>query len=264
MNVSLHIFLLLLLACGCSTLVKRHVQYHLPEKPQSTVFTFKDVSGDFSYSREVAWRRPRLATRYQMTAPAKKGKLLEKTFALSALGSVKGRNGKRQLAYRPLLSQHTVWLEGKKFFSQIKLIPKKRRIQVLMQSPEPKWNGVKEIRVPKGNVICFYSQLPECLIAAGLLERVRDGGAAKLSFVIIWDSYPYHQEHYTGLQSSPFAPASLSVEDPNRGGGRYSVEVAGQIINLHFSKNGEFARLFWTSQGISLVPPKEAIDMDGF
>jgi hypothetical protein len=179
---------------------------------------------------------------------------LEKTFVLSKLGSVKTKAG-RVVAVRPELSQHTVWLEGKMYFSQLKLNAKKKVLEVLMQSPEPNWNGTKEIRLPRGQIFCFYSQLPDCLVASGLLEKA-DTSQRRPRFIMVWDSWPYHQEHFSGLKSSAFVTATLGAE----GNGRYVVEFFGQSIALHFSKDHSFARLLWTAQGISILPPGEMQD----
>jgi hypothetical protein len=233
-----------------------------PELTQSIVsnnaktYSYRDISGQFDFARELKLDKAKLASRVQVMSSAdQKEKLLEKTFAISSIGSVKTRRG-RAIAIRPEIAQHTVWLEGKKYFSQMKMNPRKRKIEVIMDSPEAKWKGVRELSIPKGRIFCFYSQLPECLVASGLLvtsQKFRN----PVYFNLIWDSWPYHQEHFTGLSASAFIKSSVSLELKEKNVLKYVVEVNGQIINLHFSNDGSFIRMFWTTQGLSIMPPGE-------
>lgn len=128
-----------------------------------------------------------------------------------------------------------------------------------MDSPDAKWRGKRDIKIPQGRIFCFYSQLPECLILSDLLLAA-DNGRRRATFVLVWDSWPYHQEHFTGLKATPFASATVSAESKRASDKRYNVEVAGQTISLHFSQDNKFVRMFWTSQGISLLPPGEKQD----
>lgn len=219
-------------------------------------FTYRDVSGEFEYAREVKFKKGKLATRVQiMSETGGNERLLEKTFAIAAVGSVKSRDG-RVNAIRPELSQHTVWLEGKKYFTQLKLNSKKRVLEAIMESPDARWNGKREMKVPKGRIFCFYSQLPECLILSDLIAA-SDKGRRRSSFILVWDSWPYHQEHFNGLKDSPFTNAVITAEGRRKADKRYSIEAAGQTLSLHFSLDDKFVRMFWASQGISLLPPGE-------
>jgi hypothetical protein len=220
------------------------------------LFAYRDVSGEFECSREVKFANGKLATRVQVLAETGgTERLLEKTFAVAAVGSVKSQGG-RVAAIRPELSQHTVWLEGKKYFSQLKLNTRKRVLEAITDSPEAKWKGTRELKIPKGRIFCFYSQLPECLLLSDLLSTTQKG-RRRASFILVWDSWPYHQEHFTGLKESPFVSASITAESERKADKRYSVEAAGQTISLHFSHDNKFVRMFWTAQGISLLPPGE-------
>jgi hypothetical protein len=248
--------LTLLIFAGCAS--SPWDQGELKQPRSATTFAYQDVSGEFEQNREILFEKNRLATRTQLMSSTNSGeRMLEKTFALSGYGSVKTKKG-RVAAMRPMLSQHTVWLEGKKYFSQLKLDPAKKSMNVIMQSPESKWNGSKSIKVPRGTVFCFYSQLPECLAISGLLSEVKTKRQPRANFHLVWDSYPYHQEHFTGLPAGAFSAARLTLEKSEANRTRFDVEVEGQTLSLHFSKSGEFARMFWTTQGISLLPPGEA------
>ncbi len=242
--------LFLLVACAN---VKPNLQKVKSSNGQ--IFAYRDVSGDFEIAREIKVEKQKIASRTRIFSPNNDGeRLLEKTFTISNVGTVKTKSG-RGVAIRPELSQHTVWLEGKQYFSQLKLIPSRRSIEVLMQSPEAKWQGKKEFKVPKGQIFCFYSQLPECLVASRLLEKAASN-SSRPRFIIIWDSFPYHQEHFSGMKATPFSNASVSRET----GSSYLIEFNGQSISIHFSKDIIFAKLLWTSQGISILPPDEMQD----
>ncbi len=244
--------LLLLLVTSCATVKPK---LNKVRSNNGQIFSYRDVSGEFEIAREIKVNKQKIATRTRIFSPNNEGeRLLEKTFAISNVGSVKTSGG-RAIAIRPELSQHTVWLEGKQYFSQLKLIPSRKVLEVIMQSPEEKWQGKKEYKVPKGQIFCFYSQLPECLVASGLLEKAKKRGS-RARFILIWDSFPYHQEHFSGLKASPFSTASLGQESATS----YLIEFNGQSISIHFSKDAIFARLLWTSQGISILPPAEMQD----
>jgi hypothetical protein len=246
------ITLIILLASSCATQDKSGRSAKVKSKGQ--LYTYRDVGGEFEYAREVKIEKSKIVTRIRIVAPGSEGEqLLEKTFAISAVGSVKSEEG-RLKAIRPELFQHTVWLEGKKYFSQLKLNPRKRAFEAILESPEEKWNGRREIKLPRGRIFCFYSQLPECLINAGMISESKRSAR----FIMIWDSWPYHQEHFTGLTSTPFANATVLPEKKSGSIKRYTVEVSGQALSLHFSKDGAFVRMFWTNQGISILPPAEA------
>jgi hypothetical protein len=242
---------LLLTSCGSRT-------KEITAKVKSNngqVFSYRDISGEYELTREVKVAKKKLATRNSILSLGDVGeRQLEKTFAVSDIGSVSTRRG-REIAIRPSLSQHTVWLEGKRYFTQLKLNTKTKSLEAIMDSPDPNKQGKRSIRVPKGQVFCFYSQLPECLIASGLISQAKTSNR-RPRFYIVWDSWPYHQEHFTGLKNSPFAAATIGIEGKNS----FVVEFSGQIISLHFSNDMTFARLLWTSQGISILPPGEMQD----
>lgn len=251
------VWVLALAAVSCGTPVQNAIQFE--EGLSAKTYAYKDVSGEYECTREIKKSKAKLATRTSLISAAGRGnKLVEKTFVLSEIGSVRINRG-RATAIRPMLSQHTTWLEGKRYFSQMKLNPASKKLDVLMQSPEGKWNGKQSLSLPKGRIFCFYSQLPECLLISGLLDQVSREKKTP-NFYVVWDSYPYHQEHFNGLGQSAFAYARLVLEKRGKSSMHYNVELSDQVLSLHFTDKGNFVRQFWTSQGISLIPPSEAED----
>lgn len=252
------IYLFLLLLVSCASPVRNALKFQ--DGTVAKTYVYRDVSGEFECAREIRKNKSKLASRTRLLSSAGRGeKLVEKTFALSEVGTIKTKSG-RAIAIRPSLSQHTVWLEGKKYFSQLKLLPKEHKMSVIMQSPEEKWSGNKVLKLPRGRVFCFFSQLPECLLLSGFIEGIESGKTPRPKFFVVWDSYPYHQEHYNGLSESAFSLARVVLEKRNKSSTFFNVELADQVIGLHFSKAGEFIRMFWTSQGVSMIPPSEAND----
>ena len=253
MKTAILLFSLLFVSCA-RTSEKRAA---LLKNNNAQLYTYRDVGGEFEFAREVKFEKSQLATRVQMLSGAGGSeRLLEKTFALSAVGSVKVKNG-RATAVRPELAQHTVWLEGKRYFTQLKLNTKRRILEVVLESPEERWQGRKEVKIPSGRIFCFYSQLPECLVMSGLLTGAEQS-RRRLGFIMVWDSWPYHREHFNGLKDSPFANATVSFGGEKKKELGYNIDVAGQVISMQFTKAQSFVRMFWATQGISLLPPGES------
>ncbi|PJB54401.1 MAG: hypothetical protein CO099_01815, partial [Bdellovibrio sp. CG_4_9_14_3_um_filter_39_7] len=78
----------------------------------------------------------RLITKYQVKARDTEGKVLEQAVIFSNPGRVKEVS-----LSRPEISQYTVWFEGKKYFTEIKLNPKSKTLDLKLESPEKQWNG---------------------------------------------------------------------------------------------------------------------------
>jgi hypothetical protein len=78
-----------------------------------------------------------------------------------------------------------------------------------------------------------------------------------VSFYVVWEGYPYVQDQFSGVGSNLFVPAKLRYDGDDKGIRRFSVNVEGQSIIYHFSKNFDFVRMFWIDQGITIVPPSE-------
>lgn len=182
-------------------------------------------------------------------------KVLEQSVVFSELGSLK----KKKPILRPKLSQYTVWFEGKKFFSELKLNPAKKSIDVKMASPESQWNGVKQIKLPNTKALyCFFSQVIECAKTVGFLHKALEKEAGSMNFYVIWEGYPYLNETFTDFPSELFSKAQLeydgdTVGKKNENEKRFNLKVAGQSIFYIVDKNEQLSKMFWVSQGISMV-----------
>lgn len=247
------LFIFLVLSCG-SILSKRS-----PKETKNS-YAYLDSSGRFVYSREQKLIKNKLISRTQIaSSEGNSQRPLEKSIMVSQLGSVKDTKG-RSLVMRPYASEFTVWLEGKKYETKLRLDPKTKSMVVTLNSPEAKWKGQSLVPFPKGRQFCFYSQIPDCLYHNQYLIKSSDKKGETFPFYVVWDNYPYVQEQFSGVGSKLFAPAVLKYEGESKGVMKFMVEVDGQSILYHFSKSFDLIRMFWISQGVSIIPPNEEIN----
>jgi len=243
---------LLFIFLGCSAMPTT-----TPLKQGKSVYSYSDVSGSFYLQREVKTVKQKVITRNILLDKVAGQKVLEKSVMVSQLGTVND-NDKRMLALRPVASEFSVWLEGKKYSSQMLLSPRKKAMVVKLDSPESKWNGTEEVPFPKGKYFCFFSQIPECLHQLQLLKLAMKNPNKSYEFFVIWESYPYVQEQLTGVGQTLFANAELKFEGTMQNQLRFEVEADGQIILYHFSKSFDLVKIAWIAQGITVVPPGES------
>ena len=246
------IFFLLILS-GCSNLTRG-----TPSEGK-TIYSYVDGSGSYKLIRESKLLKQKIGTRIQLL-DTKGGnqRVVEKSILISQIGSIKSRN-KRLLTVRPSASEFTVWLEGKKYFSSMKLDPKNKSMKLTLDSPEKRWQGTSQVKFPAGKYFCFYNQLPECLYHNYLLILANENRDQKFDFIVVWDGYPYIQDQLTRVGKNLFASATLKFDGENKGLFRYIVEVEGQMILFQMSKSFDLVKVAWITQGITVAPPGQAI-----
>lgn len=234
-----------------------------PPKEGRQTYAYVDGSGRFGFTREHKLLNKKLISRTQITETmGSTAKPLEKSIMVSQLGSVKTRKG-RAMVMRPFASEFSVWLEGKRYDSKLRLDAKNKAMTVDLKSPEAKWNGRSSVPFPKGTQFCFFNQVPDCLYHGQLLEKAIENKGERQAFYVVWESYPYLQEQFSGIGSKLFAPAVVKYEGEQKSQHRFLVEVGGQAIVYHFSKSFDLVRMFWIAQGISIIPPSEEMsDLD--
>lgn len=239
--------LIFLLTFSCAQNQKSYTSI----KKSNRTFEFKDISGSFVVRRDIATKKNNIINRQQVMNPNDLDAPLEKTVAMAKLGTVKTRNGLRK-SLRPVASQHSVWFNKKEYFSQLKVIPEKRSLEVVTKSPEEKWNGRETIKFPKGNVFCFYSQIPECVKAHGLLSKLENKTSKSVSLYIIWDNYPYHNQQLSGISKSAFQSVTLRFVENSKNSLKYSLDLSNQSIFYLFDSQKNLENMYWIAQGISL------------
>ncbi len=252
MKLELVFFLFFL--TSCSTILRNGSPQEIKRQ-----YSYMDGSGKFVLSREHKLLKNRLVTRTQISSNQGSAlKALEKSVMVSQLGTIND-GSKRSLVMRPFASEFTVWLEGKRYDSKIRLDSAKKSMLVELNSPEEKWKGRSSVPVPSGKQFCFFSQIPDCLYHNLLLTKALDRKGESLPFYVVWEGYPYIQDQLIGVGSKLFTPATVKFDGNLKNISRFVVEVDGQTILYHFSKSFDLVRMFWIAQGISVVPPGEEI-----
>lgn len=179
-------------------------------------------------------------------------KVLEQSVVLSRLGSLKGKVS----ILRPEKSQYTVWFDGKEYSTITQIDTKNKSLGLIFNSPEEQWRGQKTIPFPKkGMIYCYFSQLIECVMAAGFVHKAIDNGNGEMSLHIIWEGYPYIQQQYIGIPEEVFSMATFSYDGENeRGLRRFSLNIknSNQIIFYQLNKEDELKGIFWPAQGLSI------------
>jgi hypothetical protein len=246
------VFLIFIFFTSCSSILSSGSPKEIKQR-----YAFIDGSGKYIISREHKLLKNKLISRSQISSNQGSAiKPLEKSIMVSQLGSIKEKTNRIQVM-RPFASEFTVWLEGKRYNSKMRLDVRNKAMVVELTSPEEKWKGKSSIPFPKGKQFCFFSQIPDCLYHNQFLTKALARKGENLSFYVVWDGYPYIQEQYTGVGSKLFSPAVVRFDGEHKKAHRYLVEVEGQSIIYNFSKNFDFVRMFWIAQGISIVPPNE-------
>ena len=133
-------------------------------------FDLTDKHGQYLVRKERGHleKNKKLVTKKQIFDLASgEKKVLEKSISISRRGGLKGKTP----ILRPEISQYTVWFEGKKYFSELKLNTQKKGLDIRLESPEKQWNGTKTISLPdrKGNY-CFFEQIIECARTVNFID----------------------------------------------------------------------------------------------
>ncbi|MFP5386779.1 MAG: hypothetical protein ACLGHN_11910 [Bacteriovoracia bacterium] len=253
----MRVFLFLFILAGCSG----HLFKGKPREGRNT-YSYVDASGTYRLARETKQVGQKVVTRNQiLDNRGGRPQVLEKSVLVSQIGSIKSGKA-RLLTVRPVASEFTVWLEGKKYVSKMKLDPKKKVMAVSLDSPEKKWQGAHEVPFPKSKYFCFFNQIPECLYHNYLLTLARENEVQKFDFYLIWDGYPFIQDQLTMVGKNLFTPASVKFDGENKGLFRYIVEVDGQMVLYQFSKSFDLVKAAWIAQGITIAPPGQGIVED--
>lgn len=250
-------FLVLLLLASCASL-KRTGE---PESGQF-VYSYTDVSGNYRLQRDVKFIKQKLVSRSQIMIPsAGSDRVVEKSVTVSQIGSIKSGNS-RALVVRPLASEFTVWLEGKKYSSKMQLNTRQKSMRVTLDSPDSKWRGQSDITFPSGKYFCFFSQIPECLYHNHILSKSYENKGQSFDFYVVWDNYPYVQEQLNNVGKNLFSHATIKYDGEPKGRIRYIIDVDEQVILYQFTRDFELAGMSWISQGINVVKPGEEVKME--
>ena len=246
---------IIFLISGCSGLKNSNLKKELIQEEEK--FSYVDKNGEYLVKTSSGFNKKEnvLYTKRSIINPNKEtDNVLEQSIVFSDIGTLK----KKTEILRPKMSQYSVWFDGKKYFSELKLNTAKKAIDIKMISPESQWNGTKQIKLPNTKLVyCFFSQVVECAKTAGFLKISKNKESAKMKFFIIWEGYPYLNETYSDFPSELFSKASLEYEGKTKDAeDRFTLKVAGQSIFFIVDKKDKMSKMFWVSQGITLISAK--------
>jgi hypothetical protein len=180
-----------------------------------------------------------------------KDKALEQSVVISTLGSLK----KKLMILRPKVSQYNVWFDGKKYTSELKINTAKKAIDVKMTSPESQWNGNRQVKFPSSTTLpCFFSQVIDCAKVSGFISKASEKKTGTMSLMVIWEGYPYLNETFSDFPSELFSDAQLEYDGMTKEKERrFNLRVAGQSIFYVLDSKDVMKKMFWVSQGITMV-----------
>lgn len=243
--IKIFIFFLLI---GCSSRGLVTDSPELQKRNESILFEYSDNTGEYLAKREIKIVKNKLVSR--VTILSRDGlQELETQVSMSKLGTLKNSKD-NTLAILPEASQFKVWFNKELYSSNMRFNPTSKTITTIAKSPSTDKETLKDFKIPKGNYFCFFSQLPECLKMQNLLLKA---ASKSVPIYLIWDSYPYHVEQYENLLDSPLMLATLTLTEHDKNEYKFALDIGNQIIFYHFDKKLNFVKMFWISQGISLV-----------
>lgn len=217
-------------------------------------YNYEDKNGTFKVSRQVGLEKKtgRLITKQQLELIGLgKESILEQSIVISNPGSIKSKIE----VLRPEEGQYSVWFEGKKYSSTIKINAKNKSFELKTTGPSAKDVTSRQIAFPNNqHIFCFFSQLTECLNFHGFIKKSIKEQAGSVRLNLVWNGYPFFQEAYNDLPIELFSNAKLAydgkIADDEY---RFTLGVANQMIFFVTGENGDFKKMFWIAQGISMV-----------
>ena len=242
---------ILFVSCGTFPKLQREVQHSVK------LYNLKDNSGEYVVRREIGFsKKKELVAKIRVSDS--KGNLdrpSEKSIAISKYGVLKTKNNKNIKVLRPKVSSYQLWLEGKKHSNKIEMNLKNRSLDITLNSPVMEWNGKRSYKFPKDNpLFCFFSQITECASVTSFLTKAISKEQGSMNFYVIWNGYPFFSEMYSNVPRKIFSKAELIYESKlSSNEHRFSLNVENQKIFYHLTTDAKFEKLFWVSQGFSLV-----------
>ncbi|NOT79082.1 MAG: hypothetical protein HOP07_08775 [Bacteriovoracaceae bacterium] len=218
------------------------------------LFNLSDKNGQYNIRVATGFveKTKSYTTKRIMEIPNKSvDQVIEQSVSISSLGVVK----KKSVILRPKISQYSVWFEGKKYFSELKINTAKKAIDVKMKSPESQWNGSKQIKFPSTKLLpCFFNQIIECAKVNGFISKASKAQSGVLNMLVVWEGYPYLNETLSDFTTELFSDAQLEYDGKTKQSERrFSLRVAGQAITYVLDEQDNMKKMFWISQGISMV-----------
>ena len=251
MNKWLTVFLILTFV-SCAKMTQKSPKEKLGNFEEQ--FNYSDKNGQYivKISSGMDKNGKTFFTKKIMEMPGgQKDKALEQSVVISSVGILK----KSLMILRPKISQYNVWFDGKKYTSELKINTAKKAIDVKMTSPESQWNGNKQIKFPSSTTLpCFFSQVIDCAKVSGFISKATQKKTGSMSLFVIWEGYPYLNETFSDFPSELFSKAELEYDGMTKEKERrFNLRVAGQSIFYILDDKDVMTKMFWVSQGITMV-----------
>ncbi len=248
------IFGLLFALSGCSFIERSSLAPNGKGLTYRRLYLLTDKSGSFTVERETGFGKEKKSyfTKYRiLEANQNRPKVLEQSVVFSTPGILR----KKLKILRPKFFQYQVWFKRQRYLAEGKIDPKKRAMKITLKSPEPQWNKKKSFKFPESKgLYCFFSQVLECAAMTGFLNKAIEKKAGKMNFYLLFEGYPYFQEQYLNVPSGFFNQAFLVYDGKSSEGQvRFSLKFGKTTIFYFISKSLEMIKMFWPSQGLSMV-----------
>lgn len=237
------VIMLSLLLTSCGHLVnKANIQL----RAEKAFFIQTEESGTYEVLKEHGFSKDgNFVTKTSIAPVENKQLIVEKNITISK----KSKLGSEGYIFTPEKSEATYLLDGQKYLTQIDLDYKKEVITINMTSPEEQWNGVKTFTIPKNNgAICFYAAVVECAIVSTFITKAIENNGGDMNFMLVWEGYPYFQEQFLNIPSTPITDATLSFDGKNGSLYRFILTAAGQSQFFMVSEDGKIENHIWSSQ----------------
>jgi hypothetical protein len=216
-------------------------------------YSLEDKSGRFILEREVGMSKgKKVFTKYQVRNPDGDRKVLERSVVLSSVGTY----NKKYRLLRPYAHQYDVWFEKQKYSTTGKINVKDKSMSLKLTSPEEQWNKPEIHKFPGSQSIayCYFSQVIECAKVSGFIGKAIGKNVGSMYLNILWEGYPYVQEQYLNIPSGFFTAATLEYDGENKAGEkRFTLKFGENAIFYFLDDNLQLTKVFWPSQGLSIV-----------
>lgn len=227
-------------------------------KKSGETYLYRDPTGQYRLVKEVSFLKDKKLSYTSVKLfsdeeeSKKDGKSLEDSSAVSKVSKLKLKDSEIKIL-NPYISQHTIWLDGKKYLSQIKADVDNKKLEVI--STDEKTNSLKKevVNLPQnGEVFCFFSQLEECVKITGFIGESKKRKTGVMSFYLIFDAYPFMIKNFLRDSSGPIVKATFQYDGAFQNQDiRYELKFNNEVVTYQFDKNNNLIKKNWVSQGVS-------------
>ncbi len=243
MNFLLILFCLFF--CGCSSITSSGSKVNHS-------FNLQDVSGEYKVFSEEGSKESRYYLK-EIVYPKEKKKedWVEKKTIVSFLRKIRSKKKEEIFQLYPSWAQNEVWIEGIKFFSQLKIDSKKKRVEeISYQGDKEKLSSFVQAFPDEKGVYCFFSQVMSCGKVIGFLEKAIEKNVGKFHLYLLMDGHPFINEQYS-LPTELIFPAELIYLGSEKGERyRFSLQFSGETILYDLDEEMNLVKKVWVSQGL--------------